>query len=49
MNHEIREMTAAEVQSVAGGFLPLLIGAALLLGGCAHINPYVKKDPPPGK
>jgi lactobin A/cerein 7B family class IIb bacteriocin len=39
MNHEIREMTATEVKSVAGGLLPLLIGAALLLGGCAHINP----------
>jgi lactobin A/cerein 7B family class IIb bacteriocin len=49
MNQEIREMSAAEVQSVAGGLLPLLIGAALLLGGCAHINPYVRKDPPPGK
>jgi hypothetical protein len=23
--------------------------AVLLLGGCAHCNSYIKKDPPPGK
>jgi hypothetical protein len=49
MNDSIRTLSADEMRSVGRGFLPLLIGAALLLGGCAHCNSYVKKDPPPGK
>lgn len=42
----IRELPSSELETVGGGFL--LVGAALLLGGCAHCNKYVKKDPPPG-
>ena len=45
----MQELTLNHAEAVGGGFLPLLIGAALLLGGCAHCNSYVKKDPPPGK
>jgi hypothetical protein len=44
----IRELSSSELETVGGGFLPLLVGAALLLSGCAHCNKYVKKDPPPG-
>lgn len=38
----------AVLDSVVGGLLPLLILGAVLLAGCAHCGPYVKKDPPPG-
>lgn len=45
----MQDLSGAQAEAVGGGFVPLLVGAALLLSGCAHCNQYVKKDPPPGK
>lgn len=43
----MRELTARESDAVEGGILPLLLvlAAAALAGGCAHVP--VKGDPPP--
>lgn len=46
----MQPLSTEQLRQVTGGFLPLLlIGGALLPGGCAHCGPYVRKDPPPGK
>lgn len=46
----MQDLTPQQTSQVAGGFLPLVVvGAALLLSGCAHCNSHVRKDPPPGK
>ncbi|MCP5238540.1 MAG: hypothetical protein H6950_10975 [Zoogloeaceae bacterium] len=46
----MQTLSPEQLRQVSGGLLPLLvIGAALLLGGCAHCGPHVRKDPPPGK
>ncbi len=46
----VQELDAVEVQGVEGGFIPLiLIGAALLLSGCAATKPafyYSGEDDP---
>lgn len=34
----IREITPEECSGVGGGFLPLIIGAAILLGACTGAN-----------
>jgi len=34
----IRAITPEESQGVSGGFLPLIIGAAVLLGACSGAN-----------
>ncbi|MDG6348339.1 hypothetical protein QAA18_06220 [Luteimonas sp. 8-5] len=42
----MRELTNIEAETVNGGVLALLVvGAALLLSGCAHMP--VRPDPPP--
>jgi len=42
----VRELTNIEAETVNGGVLALLVvGAALLLSGCAHMP--VRPDPPP--
>ena len=41
---DVRELTTDEVDSVNGGLIPLLvIGAVLLLGGCAHTK-HIRRD-----
>jgi hypothetical protein len=45
---QMQDLTMDQAEAVGGGFLPLLVGAALLLTGCAHCTPYQRKDPPPG-
>jgi hypothetical protein len=34
----MREITSEECDGVGGGFLPLIIGAAILLGACTGAN-----------
>ena len=44
----MRELTNIEAESVNGGLLALIVvGAVLLLSGCAHMP--VRPDPPPAE
>ena len=36
--HAVRAITLDECEGVGGGFLPLIIGAAILLGACGGAN-----------
>lgn len=38
MAMDVRELSMSEINEVAGGLIwvPVIIGAALILGGCAH-------------
>ncbi|MRX69592.1 class IIb bacteriocin, lactobin A/cerein 7B family [Flavobacterium resistens] len=41
-NLNVVELNSSEVEEIEGGFLPLLVvGACLLLGGCAAYKPTV--------
>lgn len=44
----MRELTENEIEAIEGGILPLLVvGAALLLGGCATDGKLRRGENPP--
>lgn len=50
MAMDVRELSMSEINEVAGGLIwvPVIIGAALILGGCAHTKQVREADGSPG-